>query len=74
MLQKQVGGKLGRKILGIIIATMIVAMFGALLVGVVADSQLDTLAIGAIFGAMVGLFGALRSGYVVEEPNVYRPA
>ncbi len=49
-------------------------MFGALLVGVLVGSQLDTLAIGAIFGAIIGLFGALRSGHVMEELNVHRPA
>ncbi|CAN5256300.1 hypothetical protein BH18ACT10_BH18ACT10_10210 [soil metagenome] len=54
MEQKQAGGKLGKKILGIIITTMVVALVGALLVGVLASWQLGALAIGAITGVFSG--------------------
>ena len=69
MEHRQDGGKFVWRILGIVIATAVVALLGAV-VGEMTGSVL----IGAVFGGLIGLFGALRSGHVMEEPNVHRPA
>ncbi|MGI8910429.1 MAG: hypothetical protein ACR2JR_07740 [Rubrobacteraceae bacterium] len=56
------------RVAAIIVVTLIVAALGAF-VGWMLGSALT----GIIFGAAIGFFGSLRSGYVMDEPNQERP-
>ena len=65
--QMQSNGKPLRRILGILITTMVVALLGALLVGFLIRPETRR---RASLGGMIGLYGAVRRGYVMDETNV----